>query len=402
MANPRFSIVIPTRNRPEFVRQALLYACAQHPDAEIIISDNFTDPRMSAKSALDMVASNRVKYLVPPTPLGMVDNWNFSLDHAAGEYVLFFTDKTFLLPGALMQLDGILCSIDAEILNWTADTYFPDVGNQPFMSGWYSRVSDGHRSSYYDPREALSFKGRGSVPREIMSSGDYVRGKICFGAYKRSLIQRMRGRFGRVFHPMAPDYTSMILALSEAKSAYDLGFSGAVQVITSLSNGSQVASSDVVAKEFLMSVDVFDDIIKNGIAPGVYSSISANVAYDYFWLRKKYHLDFDFNIKSWLSLAKSDVFDENRLWSSASEKKSQEDALIRACVEHDLPCSTEAGRNHPKESKKSNGLSKIKSYVKDRLMDLGAKRGLSFLGKYGIINGGPAESLEKAIKIYPR
>ena len=40
----------------------------------------------------------------------------------------------------------------------------------------------------------------------------YVRGKIVFGAYSRRLLDRIRTQAGRLFYPLAPDYTSMVPA----------------------------------------------------------------------------------------------------------------------------------------------------------------------------------------------
>ena len=46
MAKPFFSIVIPTKNRPELLRDAIRSVLLQNfDDYELIVSDNFNDER---------------------------------------------------------------------------------------------------------------------------------------------------------------------------------------------------------------------------------------------------------------------------------------------------------------------------------------------------------------------
>lgn len=326
------SIVIPTRHRPDFVREALHHATAQRGDYEIVVADNYVNPELSVRGIVDEFGTSSIRYVRPPQPLGMVENWNFALSAARGDYVLYFTDKTFLLPGAIARLTGFLEQNQPEILNWTVDSYSPLDQSRPFSAGVYSLASAKAQGGAveYGPREALCLKGRGETARAKMSAVDYVRGKICFGAYKRELIDRIQVKYGPLFQSISPDYTSMILALAEATSGMDVGWTASVQVHSNVSNGMQCALSDEAAKRFLDEIGALGSVMTSGLAPGVYASVSANVAFDYLTLKERFGLSFEFDRAMWLADTFVDLHAFGRTWSSPEAKSQQTSSLARA------------------------------------------------------------------------
>ena len=99
---PRFSIVYPTRHRPEFIRQALrILERQRHGAFEVVVCDNFVDPALSCEQICRESSLANLRYVRPPRPLGMVENWNHALQFATGAYVSYLTDKMFVLPDAL-------------------------------------------------------------------------------------------------------------------------------------------------------------------------------------------------------------------------------------------------------------------------------------------------------------
>src|SRR4051812_29084241 len=138
--SPRFSLVYPTRHRPAFVRQALMILERQEYDSfEVIVSDNFVDATLTCEQVVRESSLGNVTYVRPPEPVGMVENWRYALQFATGDYVCYFTDKMFLLPGALRRVDrAIRDSADPEIISWTSDSYDPDSYADYFGAGQYS------------------------------------------------------------------------------------------------------------------------------------------------------------------------------------------------------------------------------------------------------------------------
>lgn len=334
---PQFSLVIPTRHRPEYVREALRYAAKQIGSFEVIVADNWIDPTQSAKKVFDEAGLVQATYVRPPEPLGMVENWNFALEHARGEYVLFFTDKNILLPGALTRLAAVIDQHPAELYNWTGDSFTPLNYGLPFGAGFYGKSRTASAPRVMEARSILELKASGMTPRERSSALEYALGKICFGAFRRSLIDRVIHRFGKLFFPISPDYTSMILGLHQTQNVVDVGWSGVLQINTLISNGLLCSTDDLAAESFLKSVGSYGDLQRHGVAPGLYTSVAANVAFDYVRLNGLFNLGLEIDPRYWLGQAWAEVSAPNRVWSSAAVRESQREILLSAMRKAGMP-----------------------------------------------------------------
>lgn len=325
---PRFSLVYPTRHRPQFVRQALRVLETQgHDDFEVIVCDNYIDPSLSCEAICRESKLTNIRYVRPPEPIGMVANWNHALTAVTGEYVSFFTDKMFLLPKALTRIERVIERAGApDIVNWASDTFSPATFNDYFGAGrYFGMPSDVRAGSHeaFGPRDELDCKGRARISRSAQSPSHYARGKILFGAFHRDLIERIRARYGALFQGINPDYTSMILGLSEAAQAVEVASSCVVSVSTDISNGQLIDTHDAMALAFLRSLDDPDELIANLMVPGLYSAVSNLVAHDYLTLKHKYDLPFEFNESNWLAYCMTEVERAGRVWSSAAVQSEQ-------------------------------------------------------------------------------
>jgi glycosyltransferase involved in cell wall biosynthesis len=334
----RFSIVYPTRHRPEFVRQALrILETQRHADFDVIVCDNFADLALSCEPACRDSTLANLEYVRPPRPLGMVENWNYSLQFATGDYVCYLTDKMFVLPDALGRIER---AVDAaggpDIVSWTSDFYFPASYADYFGDGRYDRVQSGVRSGpfrAYSPAQELDRRGRAQVSRSEQSPSQYCRGKLAFGAYRRELVQRIVHRYGALFHNINPDYTSMVLGLAEAHDAIELASSCVVSVNTDISNGLLSDTNDTAALGFLNSLaGGAESILPSLLVPGLYASIHNWVAHDYLTLKKAYDLPFVFDAANWIVYCHEDIHRPERRWSDP-EVEADQKALLRAFVE---------------------------------------------------------------------
>ncbi len=81
MSAPRFSVVIPTRERADTLRFALRTCLDQaFDDYEVIVSDNFSSP--ATRGVVDEAAAPKVRYVRTPEPVAMSTNWEFAVAHA--------------------------------------------------------------------------------------------------------------------------------------------------------------------------------------------------------------------------------------------------------------------------------------------------------------------------------
>ena len=125
--NPRFSVVIPTRNRADTLRVTLATCLEQEfDDYEIIVCDNCSPP--STKAVVDDFATPRIRYVRSDVSLAMVENWNLAAEHARGEFVIYLGDDDGLMPYALGELDRLFRQHDVGAIRWNWAVYsWPDV-----------------------------------------------------------------------------------------------------------------------------------------------------------------------------------------------------------------------------------------------------------------------------------
>ncbi len=317
----KFSLIYPTRHRPKFIEMALEFLERQsYKNFEVIISDNYTDVSLSCEGYCKTSSLKNIKYVKPPTPVGMVENWNFALQHATGDYVFYFTDKMFLLPGTLNFVAEVLTENQAEIVSWVDSKYttlrMPDYFGKGVYTEACSAVPAKKKFIEYDPKEELKKKAFGAVSRGEQDASHYARGKICFGGYKRQLIDRILDRAVNLFHDITPDYTSMILGLSLGSSAIEISRPGIVHINTDLSNGGKTAIHDEQALAYLMSLEGGAQMFEDMLVPQLYSSTHNVVTHDYISLQQKFGFDYKVDVVNWLVYILEDLDLPGRQWSS--------------------------------------------------------------------------------------
>jgi glycosyltransferase involved in cell wall biosynthesis len=151
----RISVIVPTRDRPDYLRQALASIRAlDAPDLklEILVGDNGSDPR-TAEVAAEFNAIH-----IPVERPGAGAARNAGLLAASGDYIAFLDDDDVWLPShirphlALMdenpELDGVMAQViavdgDLRELDEPWPVRAPSEGNalvQAMLSGYYPQI----------------------------------------------------------------------------------------------------------------------------------------------------------------------------------------------------------------------------------------------------------------------
>jgi hypothetical protein len=278
VAQPLFSVVIPTCDRPAFVA-CCLEALTQQTfvDFEVVVCDNYT--RTPCRSEFDTFADERFRYVRPPRPLPMADNWEFAHLTAVGEYVISLTDKSVLLPVALERASSVIADTP-EILSWWSDGYDLLNENKGLAEGLYRPYFNAVDPRGFEPRDVLHDRLAFSK-RRGHEGVRYYWGKICFGAFHHSLIERIRTTMGCLFAPINPDYTSMAAALWCAERAIDVGEPLQLSFNSVLSNGRLVGMDPTHARRFLLDQDPTGSLLGELPITGLYTSLHNVVARDY-------------------------------------------------------------------------------------------------------------------------
>ncbi len=120
---PRFSIIIPTRQRADTLPFAIETALAQtHPDFEVVVQNNGNDQATNdcvAKFASPRIVLNSTADILP-----MADNWEAALAASTGEYVAFIGDDDGIMPDACAICEALMPSRPTlGALHWTPHYY---------------------------------------------------------------------------------------------------------------------------------------------------------------------------------------------------------------------------------------------------------------------------------------
>lgn len=117
-----FSIVIPTRNRPELAIIAIKSVLRQDfDDFEVVVSDNSSEqhaPKLA--EAVAALADSRVWYVRPPSELDMGEHWEFALQHARGDYVGYLTDRMAFRKDALSRLHAQITTRGSHVISYSS------------------------------------------------------------------------------------------------------------------------------------------------------------------------------------------------------------------------------------------------------------------------------------------
>jgi len=157
MKAPKVSVIIPTKNRLELLKEAVNSVLEQtYSDYELIITDNASTDKTRAWCEALSKKKKRVKYCRNSKDLGMVGNWNSGLAVAKGEYISLLMDDDLWQKNFLKET--------VRILNK------------------YSKV--GFCAVWVDPLyESVSSKKYGEDTYKLYSTNKQVKGINCIKQY---------------------------------------------------------------------------------------------------------------------------------------------------------------------------------------------------------------------------
>ena len=128
---PLISIGLPTFNRPEGLKKALMQLCNQtYSNIEIIISDNCSPNLQVQEIANSFNKSDlRVKYFRQTKNIGMFDNFRFVLNKSSGKYFMWASDDDEFDKFCIEKLQLLLLfkSFDFLLLSFNC-SIFKSVG----------------------------------------------------------------------------------------------------------------------------------------------------------------------------------------------------------------------------------------------------------------------------------
>ena len=301
-----------------------------HPDFEVIVSDNSTTAekqRVNLAAVREHVDASNFRVVHPPRVLSPPEHFEFALEHATGDYVAYLTDKMVVFPHALSDADAVITASGADIVNWACVEYFLDDAGSPLGSGTLVEEFEllNGQSEAYDPIAALRVKATGALPREKQGTRQFVLGKIVFGCFSRQLIDRIRSGSGTVFGGATHDYSAMVQALSVARTCVMLNVYEAIffSLPRGQSLGSATATEPQRALQYYRTFARPDSMLSSLLVPGVYASQHNMVAHDFQKYLPMYGNEHLFSERNWIRAIATDLLSESMVWLNPAEKKSQ-------------------------------------------------------------------------------
>jgi glycosyltransferase involved in cell wall biosynthesis len=199
----KFSVLMPTRNRLEYLRYAVATVRQQdYDDWEIVISDNDSVDDISGYIA--ELADPRIVYLRTSSFVPVTDNWNNALGASSGDYVVMLGDDDGLLPGYFSGLLAAMADFVDPDFVYVSALFFAYPGVMPdapdgFLRTDQNRFFSGTAPYWLDPDTA-----RG-IARGYLDFRMPVASNMQFSLISRRAINAMKAA-GPFFKSPYPDF----------------------------------------------------------------------------------------------------------------------------------------------------------------------------------------------------
>lgn len=199
VTRPFFSVVVPTRDRSEWLQKCIdAILCQTFKDFEIIIIDNDSDDKENSKKIFNANAlDSRLRYK-RTGGLGMADNWQVAVEEAKGEYVIVCTDKLLLQSWLLEDIFQLIGQQDVDAVVWQIGDY----GKLAKKNNWHKQ-SIVYGNQIMDSAMSCSWRLLWDAGPRGMNS-----------AFRKSLVKRVGEELGvPICRMICPDFN---IALSLA------------------------------------------------------------------------------------------------------------------------------------------------------------------------------------------
>lgn len=275
----KISIVIPTRNRCEFLPYCLRTALACKDDQlEVVISNNNSSDETAA--VLKGFTDPRLKVVHTNADLSMRQNFEFALSHATGDYVIFIGDDDGVLPSGLAALRHLIENAQPDAIIWRHITYlWPNKTGGPVHGQLKFRCRDFCGPVYpLAPRALLDDLCQGNR----MHYRDGL--NIYHGCIARRVIDQVKCETGGdYFQGQCPDINTAFSNLTAAQSAYWIRNPATIAGAGEKSHGSTMKkNSNAKTQGQKNLVNNFDTLAKSDdIAPEASCEVQSLLAHTY-------------------------------------------------------------------------------------------------------------------------
>jgi len=241
MGSPFFTVLVPTKNRPDLIPDALWSIQRQiFTNFEVFIIDNGEEGKLCEEATSEFLKDPRFTYL-RTGGLSMPDNWEFAYEQGIGQYKLILSDRLIWSTDEFLErLHHLLNIHDVPVVSWKYGMLHQAVLTNPHRS----RVPMVYRSD-----DILRKLGAGDYEFYSQTSPRGLNSCV-----RRDLIDRIRAKFGRFCHPFAPDFTSSNLLLFSEPELLHIDANIVYEADLTDSNGTNCRNNIQYCKKSLSSL----------------------------------------------------------------------------------------------------------------------------------------------------
>lgn len=200
----KHTLIIPTRNRPEYISVAVSsYLSSSRDDIKCIVCDASDSPENVRVALSDFSCDDRLLILDNTAKAknrisGMADNWSHALDHVNSKWVSIIGDDDVLYP----ELVDYIIKLEAKVADLEAIRWASGSIAVPADSTQMCKIPLGRKGVLADTRSNLLSNLRWEQPLQTPSklTGLY------HGAIRLSLLKRLKKKRGSWFRYNNIDY----------------------------------------------------------------------------------------------------------------------------------------------------------------------------------------------------
>jgi len=127
-----FTIIIPTRERPDTLKHAIASVLAQDYDNfEVLVSDNASTD--DTRKIVLSLSNPKLRYINTKKRVSMSENWEFALNNVKNGWITVIGDDDAILPNALNYADKIIQQTKTNAIRSNGCSYaWPKIRNSNF------------------------------------------------------------------------------------------------------------------------------------------------------------------------------------------------------------------------------------------------------------------------------
>jgi glycosyltransferase involved in cell wall biosynthesis len=261
-SQPRYTVIIPTRNRSEYLEAAILTALGQESDDfELVVSDNHSED--GTAEMLSALKDRRLRVIRPPMPLAMVQHFEWVLRQAKGEWITVIGDDDGLMPFFFEFADALT--------RGPASDFDAIYGPKPSYQWPGLETLYGRNVIRFDAHSGRETELSSEVMDRVSYGDDSYFGHAQFYTgtlFRRSLLERIRARQteGRIYHSFTPDASSVVATLLNTDKILKVGLPFAWGGSSPKSTGAQATRAQRHAGG---STEIFEDFKHLNLAAGI-------------------------------------------------------------------------------------------------------------------------------------